>query len=121
LQCALIRYAHFIHGTNHANVKKLVGRSLLHPITITTSDGTGECGDSNFRIAQLQEEVRHLRIQLALSKAKENPVNLFPELTSQERAENAEIVALTIRAEKAEAKLNTYIALQNWHEIEEEV
>ena len=95
------------------------GRSLREPVTITTSNSTGGCSDSNFQIVKLQEEVKYLRIQLALSKAKENPVNLFPELTSQERAENAEIVELTLQLEKAQEEIkdlqSRYIELQKDH------
>lgn len=61
-----------------------------------------------------EEEVERLKTKLMLSEAREHPVNLFPELTPQQRAENAEIVALTIRAEKAKAERDTYkAALQN--------
>ena len=71
-------------------------------------------------IAHARDDIPYLLAELTLSKAREHPVNLFPELTPQQRAENAEIVALTARAEKAEAELDTYrAALQNWHEGEE--
>lgn len=52
-----------------------------------------------------QKENERLHIKLTLSKAREHPQELFPELMPQQRAENAEIVALTSRAEKVEAEL----------------
>lgn len=61
-------------------------------------------------IAHAREDIPYLLAQLELSKAREHPVNLFPELTPQQRAENAEIVALTARAEKAEAERDAAIA-----------
>ena len=55
--------------------------------------------------AVVLNDVPYLLEQLTLSKAREHPRNLFLELTPQQRAENAEIVALTARAEKAEAAI----------------
>lgn len=61
-------------------------------------------------------DVPYLLEQLTLSKAREHPQNLFLELTPQQRAENAEIVALTAHAEKAEAERDTYkVALEALH------
>ena len=70
--------------------------------------------------AVVLNDVPYLLEQLTLSKAREHPQNLFLELTPQQRAENAEIVALTARAEKAEAERDTYMeALQNFVSVEE--
>lgn len=69
-----------------------------------------------FLLAEAQQQIKYLKMQL---KAKDSPINIFPELTPEQRAENKEIVELTLQFEKAQEEIkdlqSRYIELQKDH------